>query len=206
MRMSRDFIHHHREHIVLTGGFPVKRAAAQILATLRRGQPHPAQQVLEPRVVAQPVEKQTREAEDLKGALLVGLFQQRESFLLVAEAQLDDREMLRRNILIPRTLLERGQYRQGFAPSPADSIEIPLPGTACASGERCRLFERGHGFGPVALSLGRRGERRVRAGELRIDLQRLVRLLDRLVVTADAHERRTELDIDDGGEGAIKER
>ena len=51
------------------------------------GQPHPAQQVLEPRVVAHLVERPAREAQQLEGALLVGLFQPGEGLVLVARGR-----------------------------------------------------------------------------------------------------------------------
>jgi len=93
-----------------------------------RRQPHLEPKVLEPRVVAQSVEKPTRKAQELEGALLVGLFQPGHGLVLVPQAEVDDGEALGADVVLTGELLEPPQYLQRLAPSPGDSIRVPEPG------------------------------------------------------------------------------
>src|SRR5438132_7579213 len=157
------------------------------LGAIGRGQPHPPQEVLELRVPAQPIEKRTREAEDLERARVVGLFQPGHGLLLVPQAKMDDREALGRDVALMGERLESRHYLQGLPPPAADSIHVTQPGVGPALAATRPGQESLRRPWPVTFPLVREGQRLVHAAEFRIDLQGLLELLDRLVVPAQAY-------------------
>ena len=122
---------------------------------LRAGEPHPAQQILKPRLIIQLFDDRSGEAEHLERALVVHLFQPFERLVLLPEPEVDDGEAVGRDVSLCGYFLQLRQNRQRIAPSSRESVPITEPLEMGPAGrKRHSPFERDDRSSQVALSGG----------------------------------------------------